>query len=74
MSKVQQLNTNYWVVNSAGCYFDEYAFETIRRDCLEEIETSKFKYPNRCDKIFYNGKMQWRQYLGAGQTCEPELK
>ena len=73
-TKAQQLNTDYWVVNSAGCYFDKYAFETIRRDCLEKIETRKFKYPRRCRKIFHNGKEQWREYMGAGRTCEPELK
>ena len=72
--KKDKLNTNYWVVNSAGCYFDKYAFETIRRDCLEKIETRKFKYPRRCRKIFHNGKEQWREYMGAGRTCEPELK
>ena len=72
--KKDKLNTNYWVVNSAGCYFDKYAFETIRRDCLEKIETRKFKYPRRCRKIFHNGKEQWREYMGAGLTCEPELK
>ena len=74
MSKVQQLNTNYWVVNSAGCYFDNYAYETIRRDCLEEIEKKKFKYPDRCRKIFKNGEIQWREYMGAGRLCEPQLK
>ena len=72
--KKDKLNTNYCVVNSAGCYFDKYAFETIRRDCLEKIETRKFKYPRRCRKIFHNGKEQWREYMGAGRTCEPELK
>ena len=67
------LNKKYWVVNSAGCYFDRYSFETVRGDCLEQIETIKFKYPNRCDKIWYKGEKRWRQYLGAGQSCEPEL-
>jgi hypothetical protein len=64
------LNTKYWCVGKGYKYFDEYAFETIRRDCLEEIQTIKFKYPNRCNKI--DG--EWKQYLGAGRFCDPQLK
>jgi hypothetical protein len=67
------LNKEYWVVNSAGCYFDKYAFETIRRDCLDEIETIKFKHPRMCRKMWHQGEKKWRQYLGAGQHCDPEL-
>jgi len=39
-----------------------------------DAETTNFKYPERCRKIFYEGKNQWRQYMGAGQTCCPEQK
>jgi hypothetical protein len=28
------------------------------------------KYPNRCHNI--NG--EWKQYMGAGHFCEPEIK
>jgi hypothetical protein len=67
-------NKLYWREYTAGkFYFDKYAFEGVRRECLEQIETIKFKHPKRCYKIFYKGKEEWRQYLGAGQTCIPEL-
>jgi len=65
-----ELDNNYWICNSAGCYFDKYAYETIRRDTLQQIETIKFKYPERCRKIYGKG---WMQYMGAGQFCEPEF-
>jgi len=55
-------------------YFDEYSYEQIRNKCLEQIETYYFKYPNRCRKIFYKGNYEWREYMGAGKTCSPELK
>ena len=76
MSSVKMtLNKNYWREYSVGnFYFDKYAFETIRENCLEEIETIKFKYPNRCRKIFYKGKKEWREYIGSGNTCSPKLK
>jgi len=34
-----------------------------------------FKYPNRC-QVIWNVELQkkeWRQYLGSGHTCVPEL-
>jgi len=37
-------------------------------------EKSKFLYPERCQK-YWNVELQkheWRQYLGAGQFCEPK--
>lgn len=43
---------------------------------IEEDEKSKFLYPERCQK-FWNVQLQkdeWKQYLGAGHFCEPELK
>ena len=43
---------------------------------VEEDEKSKFLYPERCQK-FWNVQLQkdeWKQYLGAGHFCEPELK
>jgi len=63
------LNKKYWICNSAGCYFDKYAYEGLRRDMLKQVEKSKFKYPERCSKIYGVG---WRQYMGAGQFCDPE--
>lgn len=69
------LNKNYWIEYISGkYYFDEYSYEPIRNTCLEEIETINFKYPNRCRKIFYKGKYEWREYMGGGKTCSPELK
>jgi len=65
------LNKKYWICNSAGCCFDKYAYLTLRKDMLEQVETHKFKYPERCRKIYGEG---WRQYLGAGQFCDPEYK
>jgi len=56
--------------------FDEIG-KIICKDCFEEEEEkSKFLYPERCRK-FWNVELQkheWRQYLGAGQFCEPEKK
>mgnify|MGYP003121341203 CR=1 FL=1 len=43
---------------------------------VEEDEESKFLYPERCQK-FWNVDLQkheWKQYLGAGRFCKPELK
>tara|TARA_Y100000401_G_C8323583_1_gene226849 strand:+ start:1653 stop:1856 length:204 start_codon:yes stop_codon:yes gene_type:complete len=42
----------------------------------DEIPTPKnFKYPNRCTIIWNveHQKKEWRQYLGAGRTCVPEI-
>ena len=42
----------------------------------DEIPTPKyFKYPNRCIIIWNvkHQKKEWRQYLGAGHTCVPEI-
>ena len=44
--------------------------KSIMHDVLEQIATLNFKYPDRCIKIFGKG---WRQYLGAGQNCAPEI-
>jgi len=71
MAYYKGLNKKYWNCNSAGCYFDKYAYETLIKDMLEQVETHKFKYPERCRKIYGEG---WRQYLGAGQFCDPEYK
>ena len=34
-----------------------------------------FKYPERCSPLWncYASKKEWRQYMGAGKTCKPEL-
>ncbi len=64
------LNKKYWICNSAGRYFDKYAYEGLRKDMLEQVEKHKFKYPERCQK--FNGE-GWRQYMGAGRFCEPEM-
>lgn len=45
--------------------------KSMMRDVLEDIETLNFKYPRRCRQILGFG---WRQYLGAGQHCEPKIK
>tara|TARA_R110000751_G_scaffold38680_1_gene92659 strand:- start:187 stop:1158 length:972 start_codon:yes stop_codon:yes gene_type:complete len=39
------------------------------------IEPTNFKYPNRCSKIWNVEKQkdEWKQYLGAGQYCSPEI-
>ncbi len=69
------LNERYWCIvgdKKQYKYFDKYAYEGIRRDCLEELQKRKFKYPNRCFQIYPN--KEWRQYLGAGHYCTPELK
>ena len=40
----------------------------------EEEELTNFKYPKRCRKVWNveTQQREWRQYLGAGQTCVPE--
>ncbi len=42
----------------------------------EETPPKNFKYPERCRKQWSTTehKLVWREYLGAGQTCEPALK
>ena len=69
------LNKKYWICNSAGCYFDKYAYETERRDLLDAIVRTKFKYPSRCWKVWVSEEKQrvWKQYMGTGQFCSPEL-
>ena len=45
----------------------------LQRESLDD-EKSKFLYPERCQK-YWNVELQkheWRQYLGAGQFCEPK--
>ena len=39
------------------------------------INPTNFKYPNRCSKIWNVEKQkdEWKQYLGAGQFCSPEI-
>ena len=42
----------------------------------EVPKPNNFKHPNRCH-IVWNSKFsckEWRQYMGAGKTCVPELK
>ena len=42
----------------------------------EETIPSNFKHPERC-RIVWNVKEQkheWRQYMGAGYTCIPEIR
>ena len=41
----------------------------------KQEEPTNFKYPNRCSK-FWNVEKQkdeWKQYLGAGHYCSPEM-
>jgi len=55
-----------------------YKNEAAKEKCEELKETldkspPNFRHPERCSYILHNGSWMWRQYLGAGQTCEPEL-
>jgi hypothetical protein len=52
---------------------DIYKWNYMRK-YNEKIETYNFKYPERCRKIFYKGEYQWREYMGGGHTCSPQLK
>lgn len=69
-----ELNNKYWNGQGKYRYFCKYSFETIRYDCLREIECINFKYPERCRRVSVDGRKVWKQYLGAGILCEPEKK
>jgi hypothetical protein len=49
--------------------FQEIQIGIIEEEEEEEIK-KEFKYPRRCRKI--DG--EWKQYLGAGQYCDPEYE
>jgi len=50
-------------------------WEQMISDEEREEEETNFKYPNRCSKIWNVEKQkdEWKQYLGAGQYCSPEI-
>ena len=54
-----------------GCSIET---KKVKKEEDEEEELTNFKYPKRCRKVWNVETQQheWRQYLGAGQTCVPE--
>ena len=54
----------------------DYDTDDLPSDSDDEEEApTNFKYPNRCSKIWNVEKQkdEWKQYLGAGQYCSPEI-
>ena len=75
-------NQVMWKLFDFKCCSDnpaEYIDKDGKHFCVncfvEDLKPSNFKHPNRCSK-FWNvekQKHEWKQYLGAGHYCSPEL-
>jgi len=84
--KCDKCNTNTYRSHQEYPDTWQYNYMAFCKDCQKEmnedsddetitIEPTNFKYPNRCSKIWNVEKQkdEWKQYLGAGQYCSPEI-